>query len=105
MSNFTPAQILNSDQSGINYESHGGRTLSFRGEKSTEAIIQSFSSLTHSYTIMPLLSMEGKLLFPMLICLQETTGSFGPNVQQTMLKPDNLMIRCSRSGKMNKNMM
>ena len=89
---FLPSQILNSDQSGINYETHGGRTLSFRGEKSTEAIIQSFNSLSHSYTIMPLLSMEGRLLSPMLICLQEPAGSFGPIVQETMLKPNNLVI-------------
>ena len=54
---------------------------------------------------MPLLLMEGRLLSPMLICLQESSGNFGPNVQNSMYKPVNLVIKCSRSGKMDKEMM
>lgn len=49
--------------------------------------------------------MEGRLRAPMLICLQETSGSFGPVVQGNMFKPRNLVIKCSKSGKMDKQMM
>ncbi|XP_074599871.1 uncharacterized protein LOC141854180 [Brevipalpus obovatus] len=98
--NFSPAQIFNIDQSGFNLEHHGARTLSLRGEKDTLALAQQLNSLTHSYTIMPVLTCEGKLLDPMLICLQERNGEFGVNVRQSMQKPPNLYITCSRLGKL-----
>lgn len=102
---FNPNEIFNMDQSGINYESHGGRTLSFRGEKDTNALAQSMNSLSHSYTVMPLLTMSGEIRTPVLICLQEESGQFGPVVTRTMERPNNLYITCTRSGKVNKEMM
>lgn len=67
---YQPSQILNADKSGINYENMDGEHFLPEEKKSTETIIQSFNSFAHSYIIMPLLSMEGELLTPMLICLQ-----------------------------------
>ena len=60
--------------------------------------MQSVDANTHSYTIQPLVSMDGTLRSPMLIILQEKDGVFGPNVMKKMKKCDNLIIECTRSG-------
>lgn len=39
---------------------------------------------------------------PMLVCLQEKDGVFGPNVQRDMARPKNLHIVCTKSGLMDK---
>jgi len=69
--------VFNTDQSGFNLEMHTGRTLSFKGELKIEALAQSLNSMTHSYTIQPLISANGTLLSPLLIVLQEKDGIFG----------------------------
>lgn len=44
--------------------------------------------------------MDGKLLSPMMVILQEKTGNqFGPRVQQSLPNYSNLYITCSKSGK------
>jgi hypothetical protein len=48
--------VYNSDQSGFNLEMHAGRTLSFTGTSKVETLAQSLNSLTHSYTIQPIVS-------------------------------------------------
>ncbi|OXA56904.1 hypothetical protein Fcan01_06699 [Folsomia candida] len=45
--------------------------LSVKGEKSTSAVKESKNKQTHSYTIQPIVSMSGKLISALLICLQE----------------------------------
>ena len=56
--------VYNSDQSGFQFELHSGRTLTFEGEKQVQCLVQSVRSTTHSYTIQPLLSGDGRLLSP-----------------------------------------
>jgi len=73
--------VFNSDQSGFNLEMHTGRTLSFKGQQKIETLTQSTNSMTHSYTIQPLISASGSLLSPLLIILQEKDGKFGPQVE------------------------
>jgi len=63
--------VLNSDQSGFNLEMHTGRTLALKGQETVEALTQSVNSMTHSYTIQPLISAKGVLFSPLLIVLQE----------------------------------
>lgn len=46
--------------------------------------------------------MDGELMEPMLVCLQEKDGVFGPNVQRDMARPKNLHIVCTKSGLMDK---
>lgn len=92
--------VYNSDQSGFNLETHAGRTLSFKGSLKIECVAQSLNSLTHSYTIQPILSASGVLKSPLLIVLQETGGHFGPIVQKTMYKADNIVTFASTSGKL-----
>lgn len=76
--------VYNSDQSGFNLETHAGRTLALKGSLKVECLAQSLNSLTHSYTIQPIVSANGDLKSPLLIVLQETSGKFGPIVEKTV---------------------
>ncbi|XP_025994126.2 uncharacterized protein LOC113004590 [Solenopsis invicta] len=89
--------VFNSDQSGFNLEMHTGRTLSFRGKQKIETLTQSISSMTHSYTIQPIISASGSLLSPLLIILQEKDGKFGPQVEQNLFRADNVVALPSNS--------
>lgn len=92
--------IYNTDQSGFNLETHAGRTLSFKGESKIECLAQSLNSLTHSYTIQPFISADGDLKSPLLIVMQETDGKFGPNVEKTLYRADNIVAFATKSGKL-----
>ena len=70
---------VNADQSGFQLEMHGGRTLDFQGVRKVEIIAQSKNSLNHSYTVLPMMSASGKLVGPLYLVLQETSGKTGPN--------------------------
>ena len=58
--------------------------------------------MTHSYTIQPTISIDRNLLTPLFICLQEEKREFGQQVIQRLLKPENVYVSCSSSGKMTK---
>jgi len=96
----TVEEIYNADESDFNLEIHSGRTLAKSGVKTVEAIIQSVPSMTHSYTIMPIISASGRLLSPLYIVLKESTGTFGPRVQETLFRPVNIYIQASKSRKL-----
>jgi hypothetical protein len=100
--NHGPQSIYNTDQSGFNYEIHSGRTLEIKGTKHVEAKFQSISSSTHSYTIQPTISADGKLLNTLLVVLQENDNKFGPVVQKNIFKAPNICVIPSKSGKLNK---
>lgn len=68
-------------QSGFQYELTADRTLSWRGERDIIAYVDQENAATHSYTIQPIITRDGKLLGKLLICLQESGGTFGPNVR------------------------
>jgi len=97
--------IYNFDESGFKYEFSPKRTLSFKGEKDTLAVISSHNANSHSYTIMPLLSMSGKLEGKLLVCLQEPKGIIGPRVSEGLEVPENIYLLASKSGKMDKALM
>jgi len=92
--------VFNSDQSGFNLEVHAGRTLALKGSMKVEGLAQSLNSLTHSYTIQPVVSADGELKSPMLIVLQETGGKFGPIVENTIYKANNIIALPSKSDKL-----
>lgn len=75
-SKFDAVKIFNIDQSEFNYTPLFNRTLSFTGKKITTIIIPQLNARIHSYTIQPILSIEGKLISPMMICLQEVSDKF-----------------------------
>lgn len=77
---FDHAQIWNYDQTGFNYEPANLRTLRFRGERDTILMVDSKNKRTHCYTVQPLISRNGDLFEKVLIVLQETGGSFGPQI-------------------------
>lgn len=87
--------IYNSDQSGFNFESHAGRTLSFQGTMKVECLAQSLNSMTHSYTLQPLISADGILKSPLLIVLQEVNGCFGPIVERNLYRAENIFVQAS----------
>ena len=93
-------EVYNADESGFNFEIHSGRTLAKVGVKTIEATVQSVSSITHSYTIMPIISASGRLLSPLYIVLKESSGAFGPIVQETLFRPVNIYLEASKSGKL-----
>lgn len=96
---FTPNQIFNTDQTGYQYEMSRDRTLDHVGVKQVAVQVMNQFSTAHSYTVQPLISMAGKLLPKLMIVLQEKDGKFGPRVYESLLKPPNCFITCSRSGK------
>lgn len=95
-----PCEVFNTDQSGFNLEIHAGRTLHEKGAKKVDAVVQCKRSMTHSYTIQPLVSAEGKLMSPLLVVLQEQNGKFGPRVQSSLFKAENIYALASKSGKL-----
>ena len=58
--------------------------------------------MTHSYTIMPIISMAGKLLSPLFIVCQEQSGKFGEKVKKHMFQSQNIYVTATKSGKMGK---
>lgn len=92
--------VLNTDQMGFNKEMHSTRTLTHTNEKDTYLAVKSINNCTHSYTVQPTISMDGKLLKTFLLCLYEPTGKIGLNV--IPFKPPNVTLTCSSSGKLSR---
>ncbi|CAF3472540.1 unnamed protein product [Rotaria sp. Silwood1] len=97
---YSSKEILNTDQVGIEKELHSTRTLSFQGEKKTLGRVSSKNATTHSYTIQPTISLDGRVIGPMFLCLQETNGRMGDIVKRHLFEPKNVVITCSSSGKL-----
>ena len=57
--------VYNSNQCGFQLEMHSRRTLAIEGTRQVEGVVHSISSTTHSYTIQPTISEDGKLLSPL----------------------------------------
>ena len=98
---FNPSLILSTDQLGIEKEVHSTRTLSFEGEKKkTLGILASKNATTHSYTVQPIISLDGNQIVPILLCLQEPKGKIRESVKTKLFEPSNIIITCSASGKL-----
>lgn len=81
MPKYDSDYILNTDQSGIQLEYHSSRTLSYRGEKMTTVSVRSKNAVSHSFTVQPLISLNGYLIGPLFLCLKEPSGYLSENVQ------------------------
>lgn len=97
--------MFNTDQSGFNIENLSGRTLEISGEKKVFSSANQSHSLTHSYTIQPMISMTGKLSEKLFIVLQEKDGKFGPLVRVKMFSHPEIYVVCTSSGKVNKSVL
>ena len=95
-----PNEILNTDQVGIEKELHSTRTLSFQGEKKTLGSVASKNATMHSYTIQPTINLDGQLVGPMYLYLQEPNGNMGNIVKRRLFQVKNVIITCSSSGKL-----
>lgn len=97
---YEEAEIMNTDQVGVEKEQHSTRTLEFQGTKKVYGVVRSKNATTHSYTLQPTISLDGKLVGPILLCLQEPTGKMGETVKKHLFEPKNVVITCSKSGKL-----
>ncbi|CAF1957583.1 unnamed protein product [Rotaria magnacalcarata] len=100
LNNYRPEQVLNTDQVGLSKELHSRRTLTYKGEKTTVGVIQSHNAITHSYTIQPMISLAGHVVGPIYLCLQEPSGRFGERVKENLFRANNVIVTCSKSGKL-----
>lgn len=96
---LVPKQILNTDQSRFEKEMHSGRTLRPMGIKRVYATVGSTSATTHSYMIMPVISMDGDLHSPMYMLCAESSRKFP---QSKPADPSNIMSYASGSANMKK---
>jgi hypothetical protein len=71
---FKASEIFNTDQTGVDKELHSTRTISFSGDKKPFAAVQSKNATTHSYTLQPIISLDGRLFETIYLCLQEQGG-------------------------------
>ena len=95
---YGPENVHNSGESGFQLEIHSGRSLASEGPKKVECVVQSVSSKTHSYTIQPTVTANGRLLSPLFIVLKEKYGQFGSTVGKTLFSPTNVYVKASKSG-------
>ncbi|XP_044576758.1 uncharacterized protein LOC123259975 isoform X1 [Cotesia glomerata] len=112
ISNFDSDFVINTDQtdflkfifSGCQYQSMFNRTLTEKGSKTVFAKVQDMTKVSHSYTAQYSITLSGKLLPHVFICLQEPTGDFGPrikkNVEEYLKKYKNVIVTLSKSGKL-----
>jgi hypothetical protein len=81
---------------------HAKCSLSFVGEKHTETAAQSVHTLTHSFTVMPVISTDDSLFPCLYICFQEEKRTFGSLIQQSIFIAKNLITDVLHSGTMGK---
>lgn len=91
------------DQSGINLEVVSGRTLDFKGEKRILAMAQRPQQAHHSYSILPVISINGHLYPKLVVCFREPKP---PMKFDRELAPfENLICYHSKSGMFNSELM
>ena len=96
---FTPDQIVNFDQSRFEKELRSGRTLASKGSKVIPGAIGSVSASTHSYMIMPTISMDGTLFKQMYVLVSEPSGKFPHNFKNEL---PNIKAYAGKSANMTK---
>ena len=111
MERYSPEEIMNTDQVGLEKELHSTRTLSCQGEKLTVAAVKSQNAITHSYTVQPIINLADEVVGPMYLCLKEPNGRISEtefdyscfyfsNWCSVRCPWKNVVITCSKSGKL-----
>ncbi|XP_071574627.1 uncharacterized protein [Temnothorax nylanderi] len=94
--------VINTDQTGCQYQSTFNRSLAKQGSKTVLVKKHNINKITHSYTAQYAMTLSGKLLPLVFVCLQESTGNFGPRVQERVdemvKKYKNVVVTSSKSG-------
>lgn len=99
LEDLNPRQVLNADQSRFDKELHAYRTHRTKGTVVVRGAFGSVSATTHSYMIMPVISMDGEILRPMYVLVSESSGQFPGNKQKD---PDNIVSHPGKTANMNK---
>ncbi|CAF2783611.1 unnamed protein product [Rotaria sp. Silwood2] len=97
---YGPNPVLNTEHIGIELEPHGDSTLTHSGERSPWSSVRSLGAATHSYTIQPIITMEGSVSNPLYICLKEVSGHISENLKKNLFNAKNIVLTCSKSGKL-----
>lgn len=74
---FSQDFIINTDQTGCQYQSAFDCTLTTIGEKTVVVERKDRSKISHTYTAQYAMTMAGKLLPSVFLCFQELAGKFG----------------------------
>ena len=89
---------------GCQYQSIFNRTLSTVGSKTVFIQRKDMNKVTHSYTAQYSITLSGRVLPQVFVCLQEQTDTFRPRVQtqvdEYMKKYKNAVVTSSKSGKL-----
>ena len=85
--NFARSTIINSYQSGFNYELHSSKHYTRKRHRVCN--VNYLNAVSHSYTIQPTLNSNGNFIGKCLLVLQEPNGSFTVNVKNRLLQPEN----------------
>ncbi|CAF3192227.1 unnamed protein product [Rotaria sp. Silwood2] len=96
---YSSREILNSDHCSFHQEHVPPRTLSYTGKRTTEVAVKKKNNTTHSYTVQPVTSADGRLLDKFLLILQEKDDQFGKRVQKDLVVSPNVVIQASKSGR------
>jgi hypothetical protein len=89
---------------GLQLEMTSGRTLTFKGQKTVEAVVQNKNATTHSLTLQPTISASGKLAVPVLTCFYEPKGA-PACFERDLLRFKNLRCCWTKSGKVSSKIM
>ena len=71
MQRYSPEEIMNTDQVGLEKELDSTRTLSYQGEKLTVTPIKFKNAITHSYTLQPMINLADEIVGPIYLCLKQ----------------------------------
>ncbi len=91
---------MNTDQSGLEIEMVGNRTLSFKGEKTTFGKVRSVYNASHSYTVQFIISLTGQPIGTCYLCLKEKNVYMSDNIKKNLFQAVNVTLTCSKSGKL-----
>lgn len=103
MKNSPSKVFINCDQSGVNKEIHCPRTLAKMGEKTITRLTQTLTSMTHSYTVLPLHYSSGKMGEKLFIQLGEPKGVFPAT--RPLFPTNNLVVVAGTTHMMSKDTM
>ncbi|CAF1352980.1 unnamed protein product [Didymodactylos carnosus] len=78
--------VLNTDQTGLEIEMVGNRTLSFKGEKATFGKVRSVHNTSHSYTVQFITSLTDQPIGKWYLCLKEKNGHMSDNIKKDLFQ-------------------
>ena len=87
--------LLNTDQSGLELQIHSNRTVPHQDEKSTRSVVRSLNQTTDKYTVQPMISLNGKIVGPIFLCLKVSE-----KMKAHLYKANNVLQACRASDKL-----